>query len=617
MAMRVTQNMLFTQSVEGLQTNFSKLAKTQKESVTGRRLNKPSDDPSSTFLHLNFTTVKKRLDSKVETMGRMYNKMSMGDQILGNLKNSILEAKDVGITSANTPSADGDLRGELANEILTIFNSTLATANQTQGGVPIFGGRKTDVPFNQLVPDATSMKTREVNAATGEYKSMATMAKMTASKVISNHPSGYTPPTGAIELPVTTVDPQHVDYPGQASTMQMSYTSATDTWTLSQTNKNGFVTTPTAVTGPGTYPGTVDFGWGTVAIPTTTPSDGDVFYTKSHPYPGEGAEVRLTYNAFASGGEEMAVKVTRKDGTVVNYAGVPAPTTYPGSVDLGWTTLSFPASTTPENGSVFVMSVDAGKTGIPEANFQSVFDIDSTHSDYPGVPSSIELEFVKDPTNTNGSGDLFKVYVDGVAKTDIIAPAANGYPRTLSLGWANVTIPQMPAWSEDASNPGLPRSDYPNSKLYFETVPTYEGGREPLLVPVGDAQTVEGNMTGNEIFTEEGTRELNVFGALAGLRGALLRNDEKEIASWVDQLENAHSQVSDSQSFIGLRSLRVETTQTAIQAEKLVIDEAITNNAGADAVQVLSELQQLFQAVQIATASERTILQTSLVDLIR
>lgn len=154
---------------------------------------------------------------------------------------------------------------------------------------------------------------------------------------------------------------------------------------------------------------------------------------------------------------------------------------------------------------------------------------------------------------------------------------------------------------------------------YFEVVPQYQGGSEDRPIRVQSGSTLQGNVTGSELLEGKGdySRGVNILGAMAALRGALLRADTKEVALQLNRVQEARAQVSDLQGVTGIRTTQVQSVTTTLESDESSLTKLRADNVEADLFKVLSDLEQASQALQVMTASQRQVMNTSLIDFIR
>lgn len=154
---------------------------------------------------------------------------------------------------------------------------------------------------------------------------------------------------------------------------------------------------------------------------------------------------------------------------------------------------------------------------------------------------------------------------------------------------------------------------------YFEVVPKYQGGAADRPTKVLNGQTLPGVVSGQELLEGTGPigRKVNVLGAVAALRGALLRSDPDEVSFQLNRLQEAGAQVSDLQAVTGVRVTQVDAVGKTLEIDEQALQTAKATNVEADVLEVMSRLEQTTQAMQVMTISERQVLNTSLIDFIR
>lgn len=397
--MRVTQSIFFKDSVSALQKRMVQLHSNQQESLTGNRIQSPTDDPAGVFRHTILSSDLAGVEALQRTTNLSSSRIALAAQKLDIVHENFLDAQELALTMGNDYQGDANTMRGLSYKADHIFNQMLQNINTEADGMPLFAGGRTVVPYDNANPMVTDVRLRA--AGTG-----------------------------------------------------------------------GFATQSSA-------------------------------------------------------------------------------------------------------------------------DYQAT-NLDTSNANYPGSPSSIKLTF-------DAASNSFAVSRDGVA--DPASPVAfGGAPATLSLGWVDVDVNVAPA-DQDA--------------FFFEVVPQYQGGLQDPSVKVADGKTLPGNMTGEEVMEGKNGRGNNLFAIVAGLRGALNRADPREVNAWLGQLEEARSQVTDTEAVSGLRQVQIEAITETLDIESVSLQDVIAKNREADMFEVLSRIEQDLQALQVMTTSERNILNVSLVDLLR
>ncbi|MBF0438444.1 MAG: hypothetical protein HQL93_04910 [Magnetococcales bacterium] len=210
------------------------------------------------------------------------------------------------------------------------------------------------------------------------------------------------------------------------------------------------------------------------------------------------------------------------------------------------------------------------------------------------VPLSVKIRYLS-------ATNQYQADVNGVMQ-ETVSLDENGQ---MSLGnWGKFTV-------QGGSNEG--------DTYYFEVVPQYRGGGEDRPVRLQQGGALPGNVTGHELLEGGGDygRNVNILGSMAALRGALLRADPNEVALQLSRVQEGRAQVADLQGVTGIRNTQVEAVNTTLQADETALTTVRADNVEVDAFQVMSNLEQISQAMQIMTATQRQVMNTSLIDFIR
>ncbi|MBF0183685.1 MAG: hypothetical protein HQM06_04740 [Magnetococcales bacterium] len=214
------------------------------------------------------------------------------------------------------------------------------------------------------------------------------------------------------------------------------------------------------------------------------------------------------------------------------------------------------------------------------------------------LPLSIKMSYL-------ASTGEYAININGIDQSPAKAKAAvAGQPAYVDLGnGVTFTIVNPPKEGD---------------VFFFEVVPTYQGGKQDRPIQVTGGRTLPGNVSGAELIEGGGSvgRGINVLGALAALRGALLRGDANDVGIQLARLDAGRGQTSDYQSLTGVRSTQMDATNSILATDEVSLQSLKTGNSEADAFEVLSRLQKASQSLQMLTGVERQVLNISLLDFI-
>ncbi|GEN35043.1 MULTISPECIES: flagellar hook-associated protein FlgL [Aneurinibacillus] len=142
---RVTQNMLNNKMLHNLNKSLVRMERYQEMLSTGRKVNRPSDDPvaaiRSMLYRINIAENKQfreNTDEAINWLTQSESSVSEGVNILTRVKELLTQA-------ANDTNSEGE-REKIADEIKKLRDQLGAVANTTYVGKYIFNGEKTSIP---------------------------------------------------------------------------------------------------------------------------------------------------------------------------------------------------------------------------------------------------------------------------------------------------------------------------------------------------------------------------------------------------------------------------------------------------------------------------------------
>lgn len=145
--MRATQGTTYRVLQSEIQRMSSRLEDLRTQAATGKKVNRPSDDPSVIQPVLT-TQARVRANNRyLKTMGVALDKMNTTENHMEQIENIMVRAKEAAIQSLNGGMNSEDM-GILGNQIRQIKEELLQTANAQVEGKYIFGGfAETTKPF--------------------------------------------------------------------------------------------------------------------------------------------------------------------------------------------------------------------------------------------------------------------------------------------------------------------------------------------------------------------------------------------------------------------------------------------------------------------------------------
>ena len=145
--MKATQGTTYRMLGSRLNTVANQLEELRSIGATGKKLNKPSDDPAAIRPVLNTRKQISNVERNLETMGKSLDTMQATDGHLEHVENIMQRAKEIMTNAINGSLSDAD-RTVLADELVQLRKELLDAANGTVDGKYLFAGYEEDtIPF--------------------------------------------------------------------------------------------------------------------------------------------------------------------------------------------------------------------------------------------------------------------------------------------------------------------------------------------------------------------------------------------------------------------------------------------------------------------------------------
>lgn len=139
MSLRITQNSMNRTQLAGLNLSQGRLQQTQEELTTGKRLNRPSDDPVGTVQALRFRTEQSQLAQFGANITDGLSRLQASDDALSQANAMVQSIRSSVIQAANGTLGPGE-RKAIAEQVRGLREGLLQQANSQYAGQPLFGG---------------------------------------------------------------------------------------------------------------------------------------------------------------------------------------------------------------------------------------------------------------------------------------------------------------------------------------------------------------------------------------------------------------------------------------------------------------------------------------------
>ncbi|WP_046212868.1 flagellar hook-associated protein FlgL [Paenibacillus wulumuqiensis] len=155
MAIRITSNMMSSQSLRNLNSNRATLDKLSDQSSSGRKINKPSDDPVGTTYALRYRAELAANDQYLSNTDEAKSWLDYSDTVMGQAGDVMTRIKELAI-QAGAGTTDIDGLKAIQSEVTELKNQLVNIGNSQLNGKYIFNGQELDQPPYQLSGTVTN-----------------------------------------------------------------------------------------------------------------------------------------------------------------------------------------------------------------------------------------------------------------------------------------------------------------------------------------------------------------------------------------------------------------------------------------------------------------------------
>lgn len=144
--MRVTQSMLSNNMLRNLSTSYNKMGKLQDQILTGKKVNRPSDDPVIAMKGIGHRTTVSKIAQYERNLGEVHNILDSSDDALDHAGQAMHRVKELMTNMANGTMTKDD-RVKIQGELTQIHNQIQDLANTKVGEKYVFSGTRTGAPL--------------------------------------------------------------------------------------------------------------------------------------------------------------------------------------------------------------------------------------------------------------------------------------------------------------------------------------------------------------------------------------------------------------------------------------------------------------------------------------
>ncbi|WP_411953904.1 flagellar hook-associated protein FlgL [Alkalibacillus sp. S2W] len=147
--MRVTQSMLSQNMMNNIQKNNSEMQKYMEQLSTGKKINRPSDDPVVAMKGVDYRSELSKVEQFERNMSEVNTWMDSSDEAMNEAGQALTRVRELVIQASNDTYEENQ-RGNMASEVEEIKNHLRDIANTQVNNKYIFNGTNTDnARFNE------------------------------------------------------------------------------------------------------------------------------------------------------------------------------------------------------------------------------------------------------------------------------------------------------------------------------------------------------------------------------------------------------------------------------------------------------------------------------------
>ena len=147
--MRIPTSQIYKQNLATLQKHQTALFETENQLASGKRISKPSDDPSGAVRVANLNSGIQKLDQYSRNIGAAQSALAFEENTLDQVSNNLQRIRELTVQGNNSTN-DATAKSNIAKEIEQLYNELISLSNtRDASGEYIFAGFKVDTPpFN-------------------------------------------------------------------------------------------------------------------------------------------------------------------------------------------------------------------------------------------------------------------------------------------------------------------------------------------------------------------------------------------------------------------------------------------------------------------------------------
>ncbi len=144
--MRVTQSMLSSNMIRNLSTSYTKMGKYQDQLSTGKKVNRPSDDPVVAMKGIGYRSDLGKVEQFQRNLGEAFNWLDNSDDAYDHVGQALQRVRELSVDGANDTKTAED-KDKILSEIRELRKHIQSLSNSKFGDKYLFSGTNTDQPL--------------------------------------------------------------------------------------------------------------------------------------------------------------------------------------------------------------------------------------------------------------------------------------------------------------------------------------------------------------------------------------------------------------------------------------------------------------------------------------
>ena len=161
---RISSVEQFRQGVDNILSQQARLNETQLQLSTGKRVNRPSDDPSASTQLLKLSTLKSKTEQFNRNIDAARHQLQLQESVLSSVSNVLQRVRELTVQANNATQSD-EGRAAIADEIYNRVDELLQYANTKDPMASIFSlaSMLAQKPLSRMAK-ATAIRATKVSA---------------------------------------------------------------------------------------------------------------------------------------------------------------------------------------------------------------------------------------------------------------------------------------------------------------------------------------------------------------------------------------------------------------------------------------------------------------------